>query len=133
MTEVSSASRTNLFLFLSCKERANMELKIEAKKKYFRCMNIDEATARSLEMKILTYFERFHATLRLSIHVIFKSSPVFHLSLNREGRWGITDDFTASFLHFSLFSTALLDLANSGPFHSPMLSSHLFLCLSCLV
>ena len=23
-----------------------------------------------------------------------------HLSLNREGRWGITDDFTTSFLHF---------------------------------
>ena len=25
-----------------------------------------------------------------------------HLSLNREGRWGTTDDFTTSFLHFSL-------------------------------
>ena len=31
-----------------------------------------------------------------------------HLSLNRESRWGTTDDFTTSFLHFSLFSTALL-------------------------
>ena len=29
-----------------------------------------------------------------------------HLSLNREGRRGTTDDFTTSFLHFSLFSTA---------------------------
>ena len=28
-------------------------------------------------------------------------------SLNREGRWGTTDDFATSFLHFSLFSTAL--------------------------
>ena len=27
--------------------------------------------------------------------------------LNREGRWGTTDDFATSFLHFSLFSTAL--------------------------
>ena len=27
-----------------------------------------------------------------------------HLSLNCEGRWGTTDDFTTSFLHFSLFS-----------------------------
>ena len=26
-------------------------------------------------------------------------SPHHHLSLNREGRWGITDDFTTSFLH----------------------------------
>ena len=34
-----------------------------------------------------------------------------HLSLNCEGRWGTTDDFTTSFLHFSLFSTALWDLA----------------------
>ena len=32
-----------------------------------------------------------------------------HLSLNREGRWGTTDDFTTSFLHFALFSTTLLD------------------------
>ena len=46
-----------------------------------------------------------------------------HLSLNREGRWGATDDFATSFLHFSLFSTALWDLANSGSVHSLMLSS----------
>ena len=46
---------------------------------------------------------------------------------------GTTDDFTPSFLHFSLFSTALWDLANSGPVHSLMSSSHLFLCLSCLL
>ena len=29
------------------------------------------------------------------------------LSLNREGRWGTTDDFETSFLHISLYSTAL--------------------------
>ena len=51
--------------------------------------------------------------------------------LNRECRWGITDDFATSFLHFSLFSTALWDLPNSRPVHSLMLSSHLF--LFCLV
>ena len=28
------------------------------------------------------------------------SSHHHHLSLNREGRWGTTDDFTTSFLHF---------------------------------
>ena len=36
-----------------------------------------------------------------------------HLSLNREGRWGTTDDFTTSFLYFPLLTTALWDLANS--------------------
>ena len=56
-----------------------------------------------------------------------------HQSLNREGRWGITDDFATSFLHFPLFSTALWDLSNSGPVRSLMLSSHLFLCLPCLL
>ena len=34
---------------------------------------------------------------------------------------------------FSLFSTALWDLANSRPVHSLMLSSHLFLCQPCLL
>ena len=56
-----------------------------------------------------------------------------HQSLNREGPWGTTDDFATSFLHFFVFSTALWDLANSRPVHSLMLSSHLFLCLPCLL
>ena len=56
-----------------------------------------------------------------------------HQSLNREGRWGTTDDFATSFLHFSLFSTALWDLPDSRPVHSLMLSSHLFLCPPCLL
>ena len=56
-----------------------------------------------------------------------------HQSLNREGCWGTTDDFATSLLHFSLFSTALWDLPNSRPVHSLMLSSHLFLCLPCLL
>ena len=55
------------------------------------------------------------------------------LKLNCMGRLGTTDDFTTNFLHFSLFSTALCDLANSRPFHSLMLSSHLFLCLPYLL
>ena len=54
------------------------------------------------------------------------------LSLNRKGRWGTTDDFTTSLLHFPMFSTALWDLVNSRPVHSLMLSSHLFLLLSAL-
>ena len=53
-----------------------------------------------------------------------------HLSLNRGGCWGTTDDFTTSFLHFSLLFTALWDLVNSRPIHPLMLSSHLFsVCL----
>ena len=65
------------------------------------------------------------------------SSPLFiiihhHLSLNREGRWGTTDDFTTSLLHISLFSIVYWDLANSRPVHSLMLSFHLPFCLPCL-
>ena len=56
-----------------------------------------------------------------------------HLSLNREGRWGPADDFATSFLHLSLFSTALWDLANSKPVLCLMLSSILFFCLPCLL
>ena len=55
-----------------------------------------------------------------------------HLFIYREGRWGTTDDFATSFLHVSLFSTALWDLTNSRPVHFLMSSSHLFLCLPCL-
>ena len=46
-----------------------------------------------------------------------------HQFLNCEGRWGITNDFATSFLHFSLSSTALWDMPNSTPVHSLMLSS----------
>ena len=62
-----------------------------------------------------------------------ESHHYHHQSLNREGRLGTTDDFATSFLHFSLFSTALWDLPDSRPVHSLMLSSHLFLCRPCLL
>ena len=52
-----------------------------------------------------------------------------HLYLNCGGRCGTTVDFSTSFLHFPLFSTALWDLANSRPVRSLMLSSNLFFCL----
>ena len=55
-----------------------------------------------------------------------------HLSLNCRGCWGTTDDLT-SFLHFSLFSTALWDFGDSRLVYSLMLSSHLFFCLPCLL
>ena len=72
--------------------------------------------------------------------IMFKGTRHFHhhhhhlyLSFNREDRWCTTDDFTTSFLHLSLSSTALRDLAISWPVHTLMLSSHLFLCLPCLL
>ena len=75
--------------------------------------------------------------LQNNLRVLSFFSSIFlissHLSLNREGRWGTTDDFATSFLHFSLFSTALWNLAKSRPVHSPMLSSNLFVCLPCLL
>ena len=66
-----------------------------------------------------------------SLHIIYNTNyhNHHHQSLNLEGRWGTTDDFATSFLHFSLFSTALWDLPNSRPVHYLMLSSHLVLCL----
>ena len=74
------------------------------------------------------YLASFGLQLHLGYRVISS-----HLSLHHEGCWGTTDDFATNFLHFSLFSTALLDLVNSGPVHSLMLSSHLFLCPPCLL
>ena len=75
--------------------------------------------------------------LRFDKHIVYgcvkSNRHHHHLSLNREGRWGTTDDFTTSFLRFSLFSTALWDVANSRPVHFLLLSSHLFFCLSCLL
>ena len=71
----------------------------------------------------------FQAQLNNCLIVVIR----LHLSVNCEDHLGTADDFTASFLHFSLFSTAFWDLANSRPVHSLMLSSHLFFCLPCLL
>ena len=78
-----------------------------------------------------------HVLMRRNITatLLWASKPVHHhhhQSLNREGRWGTTDDFATSFLHFPLFSAALWDLPSSRPVHS-LMSSHLFLCLPCLL
>ena len=53
--------------------------------------------------------------------------------LTTGGRWDTIDDFTTSFLHFSLFCPALWDLVSSRPVHSLMLFSQQFLCLPCLL
>ena len=72
-------------------------------------------------------FERYHGLISVRVYCLSSQSDYHHhrhhQSLNREGRWGTTDDFATSFLHFSLFSTALWDLPNSRPVHS-LTSSH---------
>ena len=77
------------------------------------------------------------AWIFFGIFLFFSRGSVEHIiyyqSLDREGCWGTTDDFATSFLHFSLFSTAVWELPNSRPVHSLMLSSHLFVCLPCLL
>ena len=55
-----------------------------------------------------------------------------YLSLKHEGRWGTTDDFTTSFIHFSLVLHCPLGHGELQAVHSKMMSSHLFLCLPCL-
>ena len=53
----------------------------------------------------------FFAVSVIRTHV----TPSFrHLSLNRQDGWGTIVDFANSLLHFSLFSTDLWDLVNSG-------------------
>ena len=52
-------------------------------------------------------------------HLISPHLTSPHLSHNiHGGRLGTTDDFTTSFLRFSLLSTGLWDLTNSRPVHS---------------
>ena len=52
-----------------------------------------------------------------------------YLSCSLAERWGITVEFTTSFLHSSRFSAFHSMMFHSRPVHSLMLSSHLFLCL----
>ena len=70
--------------------------------------------------------------LRNKPSVDFLNHDHHHLSLNREGRWGTTDDAASSFFNFPLFSTGLWDLPNSRPVYSLMLSAN-WLLASCSV
>ena len=56
-----------------------------------------------------------------------------YLYLKHEGRWGTTDDFITSFIHFSLVLHCPLGHGELQAVHSKMMSSHLFLCLPCLL
>ena len=110
--------------------------------KFIYCkLSVYQYTWKCFLFVLLIIFDRLLFSVKITLHVWSRKRDrkdwhtiIFHhLSLNREGRWGTTDDFTTRFLHFSPFSTALWDLANSWPVHSLMLSSHLFLCLPCLL
>ena len=79
------------------------------------------------------HVEKYYLHVLFRVLVCTNGSNFLHLTLNHKGHWGTTDDFSTYFLHFSLFSTALWDLANSRSVHSLMLSSRLFFCLPCLL
>ena len=66
--------------------------------------------------------------VRSKLAILHPSRFFFHVSLNHGGHWGIKDDFTTSFLHLYLSSTALWDLADSSPVHSQPI-----FCLLCLL
>ena len=71
-----------------------------------------------------------HANRHMSEFVICREPHIIIISII----YPLTErvvGVATSFLHVSLFSTALWDLANSRPVHSLTLSSHLFLCLPC--
>ena len=86
-----------------------------------------------LHRRLSKHCSKAHTCSKLDVSLSSYSTFTLHLSLNRRGRWGTTDDFTTSFPHLSLFSAALWDFANSRPVHSLMLSSRLFFCLTCLL
>ena len=92
------------------------------------CLKDDEGDSSVELFNDVVSFIFIHSFIHYLIHHL-----QLHLPLNREGRWSTTDDFTNSFLIFSLFFTSLWGLGNSRPVHSLMLSSHLFFCLPCLL
>ena len=67
------------------------------------------------------------------IDIIIITTIIIYSSTVRVAGAPLMISQTTSFLHFSLLTTALWDLANSRPVHSLMLSSHPFFCLPCLI
>ena len=111
-------------LFLSLKARAF------ERRTYERCALIDcspEVSCERSSMKPCYVSQTILLVSRWSLHYHH------HQSLNREGRWGTQMILQPVFSILFLFSTALWDFPNSRPVHSLMLTSHLFLCLPCLL
>ena len=63
------------------------------------------------------------------VHLLDVSILFLFYPLTLEGRRGTTYEFATIPFHLVLFSAALVELAESIPFHSLILSSHLFFCL----
>ena len=71
-------------------------------------------------------------TPRRGFHLcMFTFTSTYPLTTGVSGAPQVTSQPVSSY--FSMFSTAFWDLANFRPVHSLMLSSHLFLCLPCLL
>ena len=106
---------------------------------FYKCHNIfcaGHIVTSSFGAVLLCYKKmRPHKSMLLCVLFLYESLPHYHhhLSRNRVGRLGTTDDFSTRFIQFSLLSIALWNLANSKPVCSLMLSSHLFLSLPCLL
>ena len=69
-------------------------------------------------------------------YICFRNKSLISLISSIPLPWGSLGHhrwFRNQFSPFSLFSTALWEVANSRPVHSLMLSSHLFFCLPCLL
>ena len=81
---------------------------------YWQSREISRPIVQWLGRRRLRHYRWINLELT-SLPWVFSSSS-HHLSLNREGRWGTTDDFATSFLHFPLFPTA------SGTCRTPGLS-----------
>ena len=77
---------------------------------WYQSRRLQQASGWCWHLFLMTFSTSYHHSWSCSPHL----PP--RLFLNHEGCWGTTDDFTTSFLHFSLFSTDLLDLTNCCPF-----------------
>ena len=70
----------------------------------------------------------YNHSIRWCLPMIGRYSILFY-PIILEGRRGTTDEFVTIPFHLVLFSAVLVELANSIPVHSLILSSHLFFCL----
>ena len=75
-------------------------------------MKIQHTVGRPSRGNVAPQLARNLKTITCQIHLPKKCTNHHHPSPHHKGCWGTTHDFATSFLHFSLFSTALWDLPN---------------------
>ena len=83
-------------------------------------------TYLSQYLKLLRYVQRTETEFAKNYLVKNSWYSILFYPLTFEGRWGTTDEFATIPFHLVLFSAALVELANSIPVHSLIMSSHLF-------